>query len=64
MQKDLNGQSYIMISENDKATRRNITMGKQYNGKVEILDGISATDNVITSGYEGLNEGDLVKIKK
>ncbi|MBP9068366.1 MAG: efflux RND transporter periplasmic adaptor subunit [Bacteroidia bacterium] len=64
VQKDLNGQSYIMIAENDKATRRNITFGKQYNGRVEILEGLSATDNVITSGYEGLNEGDLVKIKK
>lgn len=64
VQKDLSGQAFIMVSENDKATRRNITLGKQYNGRVEILDGISATDNVITSGYEGLNEGDLVKIKK
>ncbi len=64
VQKDLKGQPYIMVNENDKATRRDITLGKQYNGKVEILSGISATDNVITSGYEGLNEGDLVKLKK
>jgi len=64
VQKDLSGQSYIMVAENDKATRRNITLGKQYNGRVEILTGVSDTDKVITSGYEGLNEGDLVKIKK
>lgn len=64
IQKDLNGQSYIFVFDNDKATRRNISLGKQYNGKVEILSGLSETDQVITSGYEGLNEGDLVKIKK
>lgn len=64
VQKDLNGQAYIMIAENGKAAKRHIKLGKQYDGKVEILEGISATDNVITSGYEGLNEGDGVKIKK
>jgi membrane fusion protein, multidrug efflux system len=64
VQKDVNGQSYIMVVENNKAAKKNVTLGKQYNGRVELVEGISATDSVITSGYEGLNEGDGVKIKK
>lgn len=64
VQKDLNGQTYIMVAENGKAARRSVTLGKQYNGKVELVEGVSATDNVITSGFEGLNEGDAIKIKK
>ena len=64
VQKDLSGQPFIMIAENGKATKRNVTLGKQYDGKVELVDGVSATDNVIVKGFEGLNEGDGVKIKK
>jgi len=64
VQKDLSGQPFIMIAENGKAAKRNVTLGKQYDGKVELVDGVSATDNVIVKGFEGLNEGDGVKIKK
>ncbi|MBK6523132.1 MAG: hypothetical protein IPG08_12830 [Sphingobacteriaceae bacterium] len=43
IQKDFNGQTYVLIAENDKATRRNI-LWKEYNGRVEILEGLSDTD--------------------
>jgi hypothetical protein len=31
-----------------------------YNGIVEILEGISAGDKIITSGFQGLNQGEKV----
>ena len=64
IKKDVKGQNYILVAEGNKATRRNITRGKEYNGKIEILEGIGANDLVITKGYEELNEGDAIKIKK
>lgn len=62
-QKDLKGQTYVLIAVNNKATKRNITLGKEYNGRVEVKDGLTPEDLLITAGYDGLNEGDLVKIK-
>jgi RND family efflux transporter MFP subunit len=64
VQKDLKGQAYVLVAENNKAARKNVTLGKEYNGRVEITDGLSETDMLITSGYDGLNEGDAIKVKQ
>jgi len=64
IQKDLKGQPFVIVAEGDKAAKRNVTLGKEYNGVVEITSGLSESDLLITSGYDGLNEGDAIKIKK
>ena len=64
VQKDLKGASFILVADGTKAAKRNVTLGKEYNGVVEIMDGLSESDLVIKSGYDGLNEGDAIKIKK
>jgi len=64
VQKDLKGTPFVLLAENKKAKKRNITLGKEYNGVVEILDGLAETDLLITAGYDGLNEGEAIQIKK
>jgi RND family efflux transporter MFP subunit len=64
IQKDLKGQAFVLVAEGNKAAKKNITLGKEYNGTVEVKDGLTETDLLITSGYDGLNEGDVIKIKK
>ena len=64
IQKDLKGNRYVLVAENKKAAKRNITLGKEYGGRVEIKEGLSDSDLLITSGYNGLNEGDAIEIKK
>ncbi|MDF2453463.1 MAG: efflux transporter, family, subunit [Bacteroidota bacterium] len=64
VQKDLKGSRYVLVADNKKAAKRQVMLGKEYGGKVEILNGLSETDLLITSGYDGLNEGDAVEIKK
>jgi RND family efflux transporter MFP subunit len=64
IQKDLKGQPYVLVADGNKAAKRNVTLGKEYNGTVEIKSGLSESDLLITSGYDGLNEGDAIKIKK
>ncbi|MBP7810175.1 MAG: efflux RND transporter periplasmic adaptor subunit [Bacteroidia bacterium] len=64
IQKDLKGQAYVLVADGNKAAKRNVTLGKEYNGTVEITSGLSETDLLITSGYDGLNEGDAIKVKK
>ncbi len=63
IQKDLKGQTFVLIADGKKAAKRNITLGREYNGVVEIKEGLSDTDLLITSGYDGLNEGDAIKVK-
>lgn len=64
VQKDVKGAYFILVAENNIAVKRFVTLGKEYNGVAEIKSGLSETDLVITSGYDGLNEGDALQIKK
>ncbi len=56
---------YVMVSgkEGGKmvAQRRMVTLGNTYNGKVEVLTGISTSDAVIITGYRDLNEGQQIR---
>jgi RND family efflux transporter MFP subunit len=40
--------------------KRTIKTGMDYNGTIEVLEGIAAGEKIITSGYQSLNEGDKV----
>ncbi|MDX5437626.1 MAG: efflux RND transporter periplasmic adaptor subunit, partial [Pontibacter sp.] len=53
---------YVAKKEGDKyvAARREVKTGMSYNGKVEILSGLTANDQVITAGYQNVNEGQPV----
>lgn len=42
------------------AERRVIKTGKDYNGTIEVLEGIKAGENIITSGFQSLNGGEKV----
>jgi RND family efflux transporter MFP subunit len=55
---------YIYIAKqngNDwNAERRIIKTGMDYNGVIEVLEGITSGDKIITSGFQGLNAGEKV----
>jgi RND family efflux transporter MFP subunit len=42
------------------AERRNIKTGMDYNGNIEVLEGITPGENIITSGFQNLNGGEKV----
>ena len=56
--------SYIMVAADDNgktvATKRVVTVGHTYRGLAEILSGVAAGDKVITTGFQGLNNGELI----
>ena len=64
VQKDLAGSHFVLIADNKKAAKRNVLIGKEYNGVVEILEGLSETDLLIIAGNDGLNEGDAIQINQ
>ena len=65
VQKDeQNSYVYVVAQEAGKpvAKRRIIKTGNTYNGKVEVTTGLAANDQVISAGYQNLNEGQVVSL--
>jgi RND family efflux transporter MFP subunit len=64
VQKGANGD-FVLIAVDDngkKVTKRAlVTLGQNYDGKVEILSGLKGGEALIMTGYQDLNEGDGVK---
>lgn len=65
VQKSSDGEFvYVAQTENGKtvAKRKIVTSGKIYNGVTEILTGLTEGDQVITTGFQSVVEGDFIKI--
>lgn len=60
------GKPYILTvkGSGDKlqAVRNNVEIGRTYNDRAEIKSGIQAGDRIITSGFQGVNDNDQVKL--
>jgi hypothetical protein len=57
----------VFVTADDKgkkvARQRMVTTGLSYNGKVEILTGLSVGDQLITTGYQDLSDNQPIGIK-
>ena len=63
IQKTDKGNFVYVADAQNKAKLVPVTLGTTYESKVEILNGLTLNDKVITSGYEELNEGDNLMIQ-
>jgi hypothetical protein len=63
---DVNGQKVVYVAEMDSgklvARKRVVEVVGVYNNLAQLKTGVKAGDKVITVGYQGLNDGELVKI--
>jgi membrane fusion protein (multidrug efflux system) len=64
IQKDENNASFVFIANGSVAKKQTVTIGKQYNGKAEILSGLKEGDLLLETGYDIVNEGDVIAYKK
>ncbi len=64
VQTDMDG-SFLVIAENTGkypiAKKVKVSVGTVYNGIAEITNGLKSGDNVITVGYQDLENGDILK---
>lgn len=63
IQSDQNGKFVFVAKSNSNewvAEKRLVKPGLDYDGTVEILEGLAVGDKIITSGAQGLNNGDKV----
>lgn len=61
---DQQGAYVFVVDSEQKIKRTNITTGKQYPQKMEVLDGLKAGDSIIKKGLFGLRSGKKVNIIK
>ena len=63
---DINGQKIIYVAENDGkklvARKRVVEVDGVFGSQAQIKSGLKSGDKVITVGYQGLNDGELIKI--
>jgi len=55
---------YVAEKQNNQwvARKRLVTVGGIYDNRAEIISGIKAGDQVITVGFQGLNDGESVSL--
>lgn len=60
------GKPYVLTVKGNgnklQAVRNNVELGRTYNDKAEIKSGLQAGDRIITSGFQGVNDNDFVKL--
>ena len=65
IQKSLDGE-FVYVAAEEKgrsiAQRKSVQSGKTYNGMTEIKSGLAEGDKVITTGYQNVVEGDIVRM--
>ena len=63
LQTDEKGK-YVMVAsrqgEKTVAHKKTITIGQTYSDQVEVTNGLQSGDQLVTDGYQGLYEGQLI----
>lgn len=63
---EINGEKVVYIQEQDGnqlvARRKVIELGGVFDNLAEVKSGLKAGDKIITVGYQGLNDGEFIKI--
>ena len=67
MQENASGQSFTfsLQMENDSigiANFRELKLGKNYQGEIEVLEGLNSTDIVVTEGARTIKKNDKVRV--
>ena len=55
---------FVYVLESSLARKRKVTLGERQGDLVEVVSGLTETDEVIVSGSAFLNDGDTVKVVK
>jgi RND family efflux transporter MFP subunit len=63
IQKGENG-SFVMVEEKGRAVKKAVVLGREYSGNAEVLSGLNVGENMITEGYDLVNEGSSITAVK
>lgn len=57
-------ESFVLLAKNNKAVKTKIKTKREFNGLIEISEGLKEGDLLITQGYDMINDGDAITVKK
>lgn len=57
-----NAETFIYLVADNKAVRRPVKLGKRLDGTVEVVSGVEAGEDVISSGVQNVDDGGAVEI--
>lgn len=61
-----NGKPYVIVAQNNGgklvAQRKDVELGRTYNNLAEVKSGLQAGQKIVTTGFQGLNDNDLIKL--
>ena len=55
------GKTYVFVADGEQAKRRDVKLGYESEGAVEILEGVTLGENVVVAGQGNLKEGSKIK---
>lgn len=55
-------ESFVLVAENGKAVKKIVKINHEYAGLAEVLSGLKEGDQIITEGYDLINDGDKIVI--
>lgn len=65
VQEDVNGKFvYIVDTVSSTVHRRNVEIGKVYNGQAEVIQGLEGDEILVDEGFRFVSDGKIVKIAK
>jgi membrane fusion protein (multidrug efflux system) len=56
------GETYLFVAEGEKATRKKVTLGYEWEGDVEVREGVSPGQKIVVAGQGSLKEGDKIRV--
>ena len=57
-------ENFVFVAEAGKVVKKVVKIAHEYNGVAEVSEGLKEGDLLITEGYDLINEGDKVNVKK
>jgi RND family efflux transporter MFP subunit len=54
--------TYVFVAENNIARKRNVVVGKNYKGTIEITEGLNENDPIITTGFQDIVDGQSITV--
>jgi len=64
IQNGMDGEKFVYVANGNKSEKRIVKLGREYNGMLEITSGLKEGEQLITKGYDSINEGDGLSISK
>lgn len=55
-------ESFVLVAENGIAVKKVIKINHEYSGMAEVVSGLKEGDQIITEGYDQINDGDKIVV--